>query len=97
MIADWDAWASKNSESESVSRMPNQVNRRDMERWLRDHGFTLAPGKKTGHVFYVRGAIKITLPGHGPQDLTKKHVALILRHLEAAGFDKEQIRRELDA
>lgn len=77
--------------------MSNQVNRRDMERWLRDHGFTLAPGKKTGHVFYVREGVKITLPGHGPQDLTKKLVALILRQLEMSGFDKEQIRRELDA
>jgi len=77
--------------------MANQVSRRDMERWLRDHGFTLAPGKKTGHTFYVRDGVKITLPGHGPQDLTKKLVALILRQLEASGFDKEQVRRDLDA
>jgi predicted RNA binding protein YcfA (HicA-like mRNA interferase family) len=77
--------------------MPNQVSRRDMERWLRDHGFTLTTGGKTGHVFYVRDGVKITLPGHGPQDLTKKHVGLILRQLESAGFDKEQVRHELDA
>ena len=77
--------------------MANQVNRRDMERWLRNHGFVQQPGKKTGHVFYVREGVKITLPGHGPQDLTKKHVAMILRDLEGAGFDKDQIRRELDA
>jgi predicted RNA binding protein YcfA (HicA-like mRNA interferase family) len=68
-----------------------------MERWLREHGFTLALGKRTGHIFYVREGVKVTLPGHGPQDLTKKHVALILRQLEAAGFDKEQIRLDLDA
>ena len=68
-----------------------------MERWLREHGFALALGKKTGHIFYVREGVKVTLPGHGPQDLTKKHVALILRHLEAAGFDKERIRLDLDA
>jgi predicted RNA binding protein YcfA (HicA-like mRNA interferase family) len=74
----------------------NQVSRRDMERWLREHGFALALGKRTGHIFYVREGVKVTLPGHGPQDLTKKHVALILRQLEAAGFDKEQIRRDLD-
>ncbi|MBM4440326.1 MAG: type II toxin-antitoxin system HicA family toxin [Candidatus Rokubacteria bacterium] len=75
--------------------MPNQVNRRDMERWLRDHGFTLLTGGKTGHIFYERAGVKITLPGHGPQDLTKKHVGLILRQLELAGFDKDQVRREL--
>jgi len=68
-----------------------------MERWLREHGFALALGKKTGHIFYVREGVKVTLPGHGPQDLTKKHVALILRQLEAAGFDKERIRLDLDA
>jgi hypothetical protein len=28
---------------------------------------------------------------------TKKLVALILRQLEVSGFDKEQVRRELDA
>lgn len=80
-----------------IEGVANQVNRRDMERWLREHGFTLTTGGKTGHVFYVRDGVKVTLPGHGPQDLTKKHVGLILRHLEAAGFDKEQIRRELEA
>jgi predicted RNA binding protein YcfA (HicA-like mRNA interferase family) len=49
----------------------------------------------SGHVQYEAPGVKITLPGHGPQDLTKKHVALILRALEAAGFDRDQIRREL--
>jgi predicted RNA binding protein YcfA (HicA-like mRNA interferase family) len=76
--------------------MANQVSRRAMERWLQDHGFTRAPGKKTSHVFFVREGVKVTLPGHGPQDLTKKHVALILRQLAVAGFDKERIRQELD-
>ena len=44
---------------------------------------------------FVGPGVKITLPGHGPQDLTKKHVALIIRALARAGFDREQIRREL--
>jgi hypothetical protein len=47
-------------------------------------------------VRWCRKGNKITLPGHGPQDLTKKQVTMILRHLEAAGFDKDQIRHELD-
>lgn len=74
----------------------SQVTRRSMERWLLDHGFTLEPGKATGHRQYARGGTKITLPGHGPPELTKKHVALIIRALERAGFDREQIRRELE-
>jgi hypothetical protein len=26
--------------------------------------------------------VKITLPGHGPNDLTKKHVGMIMRQLK---------------
>jgi hypothetical protein len=54
-------------------------------------------GKATGHRQFARGSLKITVPGYGPQDLTKKHVALILRQLAGAGFDKETVRRELSA
>ena len=72
-----------------------QVTRRDMMRWLETHGFVQEPGKATGHLHFAGPGVKITLPGHGPQDLTKKHVALIIRALERAGFDREQIRREL--
>jgi predicted RNA binding protein YcfA (HicA-like mRNA interferase family) len=68
-----------------------------METWLIDHGFALLPGKKTSHRQYVRDGVKITLPGHGPPDLTKKHVAIIVRQLEAAGFDRDTVRRELQA
>jgi predicted RNA binding protein YcfA (HicA-like mRNA interferase family) len=75
--------------------VPQQVDRRTMERWLVDHGFTLEPGKKTSHRHFVGHGVKVTLPGHGPQDLTKKHVAIILRQLRAAGFDPRQVRDEL--
>jgi predicted RNA binding protein YcfA (HicA-like mRNA interferase family) len=75
--------------------MPHEVTRRRLERWLREHGFTELASKKTGHRQFGRGGIKITVSGHGPQDLTKKHVALIVRQLEAAGFDKATVRREL--
>jgi len=75
--------------------MSNQVDRRTLERWLLAHGFALQPGKATGHRHYARGGVKITVPGHGPQDLTKKHVALILRELERAGFAKDQVRKDL--
>jgi predicted RNA binding protein YcfA (HicA-like mRNA interferase family) len=76
--------------------MANQVTRRDLETWLLHHGFQRLKGGMTGHVQYEGpGGIKITLPGHGPQDLTKKHVALVLRALATAGFDRDQVRREL--
>ena len=73
-----------------------QVTRRAMEKWLLDHGFTLLPGKASGHRHYALGSTKITLPGHGPQDLTKKHVGLIIRALERGGFAKDEVRRELE-
>ena len=56
--------------------MPAEVTRRAMERWLLEHGFRELPGKKTSHRQYEGHRVKIALPGHGPQDLTKKHVAL---------------------
>jgi predicted RNA binding protein YcfA (HicA-like mRNA interferase family) len=77
--------------------MARQVTRRQMEAWLLDNGFRRLKGGMSGHVQYEyesRG-VKITLPGHGPQDLTKKHVSLILRSLDGAGFDRERVRREL--
>ena len=62
-----------------------------MERWLLANGFEETPGKKTSHRQFRGRGIKITLPGHGPQDLTKKHVAMIRRQLEAAGFARESL------
>jgi predicted RNA binding protein YcfA (HicA-like mRNA interferase family) len=75
--------------------LSNQVTRREMEAWLLGNGFRKLKGGMTGHVQYEGPGVKITLPGHGPQDLTKKHVALILRALVAAGFDRDRVRREL--
>jgi predicted RNA binding protein YcfA (HicA-like mRNA interferase family) len=75
--------------------MSYEVTRRRLERWLRDHGFVELTSRKTGHRHFALGSLKITVPGHGPQDLTKKHVALIVRQLAGAGFDKETVRREL--
>ena len=75
--------------------MPAEVTRREMQAWLLDHGFQELPGKKTSHRQYEGHGIKITLPGHGPQDLTKKHVALIVRQLAAAGFDRAEVLRDL--
>ena len=66
-----------------------------MERWLLAHGFREAPGTQTSHRQFEGHGIKIVLPGHGPQDLTKKHVGLIVRQLVAAGFDRTQVRHDL--
>ena len=71
------------------------MTRRQLEAWLLANGFQRLKGKMSGHVQYERDGLKITVPGHGPQDLTKKHVGLIVRALVAAGFDREQVKRDL--
>jgi predicted RNA binding protein YcfA (HicA-like mRNA interferase family) len=70
------------------------VTRRDAERWLLAHGFVATPGGKSSHRQFNLGAVKVTLPGHGPQDLSKKHTGMIIRQLERAGFAREDLRRE---
>ncbi len=75
--------------------MPAEVTRRAMERWLLAHEFRESHGKKTSHRQFEGHGIKIALPGHGPQDLTKKHVALIVRQIVAAGFDRAQVLHDL--
>jgi predicted RNA binding protein YcfA (HicA-like mRNA interferase family) len=67
--------------------MTGQIEIRDVERWLRHHGFVELPRKASGHRYFQNGGVKIVLPGHGPKDLSKKHVGLLKRQLAAAGFD----------
>ena len=63
--------------------MSNQVTRREMEAWLLGNGFRKLKAGMSGHVQYEGPGVKITLPGHGPQDLTKKHVALSVADQES--------------
>lgn len=76
--------------------MPNQVDRRTVVKWLLDHGFTEVHGVQSGHRQFTNGVVKVTVAGHGPQDLTKKHVALLGRALAAGGFDRKQTLAELE-
>jgi predicted RNA binding protein YcfA (HicA-like mRNA interferase family) len=75
--------------------MPSQVTRRQIERWLLEHGFTLKPGKMTSHRQFHGHGVTVTLPGHGPPDLTKKHVGMIVRKLEEAGFTRATLLDDL--
>ena len=73
----------------------NQVTRHQLERWLLQHGFVKEPGRATSHQIFKRDGVRITLQGKGPQDVTKKHVGMILRELEKGGWDRDTIRKEL--
>jgi len=75
--------------------MTNEVTVRGMATWLLRNGFVELTGKKTGHRFFHKDNVKITLPGHGPKDLTKKHLGMILRQLERVGYDRRKVRDQL--
>ena len=77
--------------------MPAAVTRRQMERWLLANGFALKAGTKTSHRQYAGHGVTVTLPGHGPADLTKKHVGMLVRTLERVGFDRNTVLAELGA
>ena len=70
------------------------MTRMELEKWLIHHKFTQAPAGKTSHKQFVLGACKLTVPGHGSKDLSKKHLGMILRSLETVGFDRAKVRRE---
>lgn len=72
------------------------MTRDGIERWLLRHGFSRRSGRN-GHLQYHRPAspvkgdgpdrsVTITIPGHGPRDLSKKHAGMIVRALSIAGF-----------
>jgi predicted RNA binding protein YcfA (HicA-like mRNA interferase family) len=74
------------------------VTRRTLTAWLLGHGFTELGGKATSHRrFRHETGVVITVPGHGAQNLSQKHVGMIVRQLEACGFDRETVRHDLNA
>jgi predicted RNA binding protein YcfA (HicA-like mRNA interferase family) len=74
------------------------VTRRALTAWLGDHGFTEIAGKATSHRrFRHESGVVVTVPGHGRQNLSQKHIGMIVRQLEAAGFDRDTVRRDLNA
>ncbi len=73
------------------------VTRRALTSWLIDHGFTELGGKATSHRrFRHESGLVITVPGHGRENLSQKHLGMIVRQLETAGFDRETVRRDLN-
>jgi ubiquinone/menaquinone biosynthesis C-methylase UbiE len=94
-----ESWTSRSSSARSRQGrdvdMPKEVTIRALTAWLRRNGFNELRGKKTGHRYFEKDHVKITLPGHGPGDLTKKHVGMILRQLQHMGYDRDAVRDEL--
>ena len=75
----------------------SRVTRRALAAWLTDHGFAELGGTATSHRrFRHESGVVITVPGHGKQNLSQKHMGMI-RELEAAGYDRDTVRRDLNA
>ena len=74
------------------------VTRRALTAWLVARGFAELSGKATSHRrFRHESGVVITVPGHGRQNLSQKHIGMIVRQLEADGFDRDTVRRDLNA
>ena len=72
--------------------MGMQVEKRDVEQFLIREGFTRqTSGAVGGHIRWVKGDAKVTLIGHGSKDMTKKHVAMLIRQLAQAGYTRQQV------
>jgi len=74
------------------------VTRRALIAWLIDHGLTELGGKATSHRrFWHESGVVVAVPGHGRKNLSHKHVGMIVHQLEASGFDRDTVRRDLNA
>src|SRR6202043_3670454 len=88
-------WSRRAAPSATSENSPmSTVTRRALTAWLVGHGFTERGGKATSHRrFRHESGVVITVPGHGRRNLIQKHVGMIVRQLEDAGFDRETVRR----
>lgn len=66
-------------------------------KWLLKNNFQQLPGKQTSHHRYRHepSGVVVTVPMHGRSEFSKKHLGMVLRQLEEAGFDKNQARVDL--
>ena len=73
------------------------LSKRTLVRWLLAHGFRFSevPRRASSHRRFRHTRTTVTVADHGRPELSSKHVGMLLRELERAGFDREQVRREL--
>jgi hypothetical protein len=67
------------------------MRRREVESWLLAHAFRALPQKATGHRYFERNGVKVTLRSHGPQELSRKHQGMLIRQIVAAGIPKDEV------
>jgi predicted RNA binding protein YcfA (HicA-like mRNA interferase family) len=78
-----------------TSSGPVALAKRKLIRWLLAHDFEELPRRATSHRRFRGPGTTITVPAHGRRELSAKHTGMLIRELEKAGFDRDQIREEL--
>lgn len=74
----------------------SSLTRKKLVKWLERHEFEALPMGMTSHLrFEHPSGVVVTVPGHGRAELSKKHVGMLIRDLESAGFERKQLRQEL--
>jgi predicted RNA binding protein YcfA (HicA-like mRNA interferase family) len=71
------------------------LTKRKLIHWLLTHDFEELPRRATSHRRFRGSGTTITVPAHGRLELSAKHTGMLIRELEKAGFDRDQIREEL--
>jgi predicted RNA binding protein YcfA (HicA-like mRNA interferase family) len=74
---------------------PVALTKRKLIHWLLTHDFEELPRRATSHRRFRGPGTTITVPAHGRLELSAKHTGMLIRELEKAGFDRDQIREEL--
>jgi hypothetical protein len=74
---------------------PVALAKRKLIHWLLTHDFEELPRRATSHRRFRGPGTTITVPAHGRLELSAKHTGMLIRELEKAGFDRDQIREEL--
>ena len=74
---------------------PVALTKRTLIPWLLAHDFEEMPRRATSHRRFRGPGTAITVPAHGRRELSAKHTGMLIRELEKAGFDRDQIREEL--
>jgi predicted RNA binding protein YcfA (HicA-like mRNA interferase family) len=71
------------------------LTKRTLIRWLLTHDFEALPPRATSHRRFRGPGTAITVPAHGRLELSAKHTGMLIRELEKAGSERDQIREEL--
>jgi predicted RNA binding protein YcfA (HicA-like mRNA interferase family) len=69
--------------------------KRKLIQWLLSHDFEELPRRASSHRRFRGPGTTITVPAHGRGELSAKHTGMLIRELEKAGFDRDQVRAEL--